>query len=128
MHSVWQAVLPITVLLLLAPVAGVLLAGRSPLMPLAIGAGLAAAASLSVWFLADTASGAFEGAVDKETMLILRDGAWIGLRNSLAVTVTGAGLMVLISIMGKPRVPQRAWRTPAPTPAPVDIDTDTTSA
>jgi hypothetical protein len=99
-------------------------------MPLAIGAALGAAASLAVWFLAETASSAFDGAVDKETMLILRDGAWIGLRNSLAVVVTAAGLMGLMSIMAKPRVPQRAWRTPAPAPAPssVDIDTDTTSA
>jgi hypothetical protein len=99
-------------------------------MPLAIGAALGATASLAVWFLAETASSAFDGAVDKETMLILRDGAWIGLRNSLAVVVTAAGLMGLMSIMAKPRVPQRAWRTPAPVQAPssVDIDTDTTSA
>ncbi|MPZ48959.1 MAG: hypothetical protein GEU75_06560 [Dehalococcoidia bacterium] len=118
-HSFWRAALPITLLVLLAPVAGVLLAGRSPLTPIAIGAGISAALCLAAWFLTQTLAGFFDAAVDKETMLILRDGAWIGLRNSLAVTVTAAALTFLLSTLLRPRARRHVWE---PTVTP-DSDT-----
>ena len=95
-RSFWEAVLLLSLLVALAAVAAVLLGGGSPLAPILIGAGLAATLSLTVWLLATAAQAAVENPVDKETMLILRDGAWIGLRDSLAVTVAAGSLLILL--------------------------------
>jgi hypothetical protein len=119
-HRFWQAALLITALVLLVPAAGVMLAGRTPLTPIAIGAGLAAAASAAAWAIAGTAGGFFDSPVDKETMLILRDGAWIGLRNSLAVTAIAASLLVVISMVTRQRVEERTWPAPVEAESPPD--------
>jgi hypothetical protein len=124
-HGFWRAVLPIGLLLWLAPVAGVLLAGRLPFRQIALGAGVAAAASLAWWALMEATSGLFSGAVDRETILILRDGAWLGLRNSIAVGVAAVGIVALIGIMGRPRLEARPWQPALPAES---VDTDSPSA
>jgi hypothetical protein len=118
-HSFWRAALPITFLVLLVPAAGVLLAGRSPLAPVAIGAGIGAAASLTTYVFAGFLSNAFDSPVDREAMLILHDGAWIGLRDCLAVAVTSVCVLSIVSMLSRPRYVERAW--PASTSTPPDV-------
>jgi hypothetical protein len=121
-HGFWRAALPISVLLLLAPVAGVLLAGRLPLTQIAFGGGFSAAACLAWWFIAEAGSGLFAGAVDREIMLVVRDGAWIGLRNSLAVAVAAGGVVALLSIMARPHgMPHQPWQRQVQTEADTDL-------
>jgi len=97
-HRFWQAALPLTLLVLLALVASLLHGGRSPLLPLTIGAGVAAACSLAVWLLAEAGETALDSAIDREIVLILRDGAWIGLRNAAAVAAAGLAIRALLAL------------------------------
>lgn len=120
-HGFWQAALPISLLMLVAFVAAVMLGGRSPLPPLIVGAGIAALCSFGVWLLAQAGSGAFSSPVDKEIMLILRDGAWIGVRNGVAVAVIGVTLVFLSSLIARQRQ-EDAWRG-KPTSPPPDAPT-----
>jgi hypothetical protein len=96
MHGFWTAVLVLALLVLLGLCASALMGGRLPLVPLGAGAALAAVFSAAAWIAAQFASGVFDSPVDKEIMLILRDGAFIGLRDSLAIcAVVGALIFVL---------------------------------
>ena len=45
-------------------------------------------------------SDAFSAPVDQDTMLILRDGAWIGLRDSLAVSGVTLCVLLLVRLFG----------------------------
>jgi hypothetical protein len=109
MHNFWKAALPIAFLVLLIPIAGVLLAGRSPLGPVAFGSGIAAMLSLGTWLVAHGLSGGFTGAVDIETMMVIRDSAWLGLRNSLSICVAATALLVLITALTRERRDERSW-------------------
>jgi len=95
-HRFWTAVLALSVLLLLAFAASALIGARSPLTPVAIGAGVSAVLSLAAFLLASAASGVLDSAVDKEIMLIVRDGALIGLRDSLAIGAVAASIIGLL--------------------------------
>jgi len=97
-HGFWQAALALSLLALVAVVASFLMGGRSPLLPLIFGAGAGAAASFAAWLLAQAGNAALDSAVDREIMLILRDGAWIGLRDCLAVAVAGVAVRVLLTL------------------------------
>ncbi|HLF08287.1 MAG TPA: hypothetical protein VI789_02930 [Dehalococcoidia bacterium] len=96
-HGFWKAALAVIALALLASIGGVLLKGASPLTPLAIGAGFAAVMSLLVWMLTDAIHSSLSAPVDQEIVLALHDGAWIGLRNGLAVAVVMAGMHILLA-------------------------------
>jgi hypothetical protein len=106
-HSFWQAVAGLTGVLLFAICAGMLLARQSPLVPLAVGGVIAATASLAVWLLGMLLGSVFDGAIDRELALILRDGAWIGLRNGLAVMAMGFGAAYVAGALLKRR--EDAW-------------------
>jgi hypothetical protein len=118
MHGFWKAALPISLLVLVALVAAVMLGGHSPLPPLIAGAALAAASSFGVWLLAQAGNSAMSSPVDKEIMLIIRDGAWIGVRNAAAVAVICLTLVFLASMLARQR-PDGGWR-PEPTSPPPD--------
>jgi hypothetical protein len=97
-HSFWKAALPLTLLVLLALAAATLHGGAAPLPALIAGAALAALASGGVWLLAQLGEALAASAIDREIMLILRDGAWIGLRDALAVVVAGIALRFLLNL------------------------------
>lgn len=109
MHSTWRSVLILTVVLLLAISAGMLWTRQSPLMALTVGGAIAAGLSLGVWLIAQALGSVFDGAVDKEIALVLRDGAWIGLRNGLSLTAIGAGMMYLLSQLFRSRRRDDGW-------------------
>jgi hypothetical protein len=112
-HGRWRAALLITTLFWVAAIALVLTTGRSPLPAIAIGAGIAALGAAAAWLLAGAGRGLMDGAVDQEIMLIARDGAWLGLRNSLAVMVAAVALSVGIALLGRVRPRQAAIPRPA---------------
>jgi hypothetical protein len=98
-HGFWRAALPFTFLVLLAFCASVLHSGRSLAAVITVGAGFAALASLGVWLLASALSSSYSSPVDKEIMLILRDGAWIGVRNAFAVLGASLGLLFIFRFL-----------------------------
>jgi hypothetical protein len=118
MHGFWQAALLLSLLLLLAFAAAVLLAGASPLPSIAMGAGFATAGSLVSWLLATAIGSSMDSAIDREIMLMLRDGAWIGLRNSLAIVVVSGSLLILQ--VGRPgrRLETAYWPASFPPDSP----------
>lgn len=97
-HAFWLAALVLTLLAALALAAVFLQGGCSPLLPLTAGAVFAAACSLAVWLLAQAAAPALSAPVDREIALVLRDGAWLGLRNAAAVAAAGLAVRALLAI------------------------------
>jgi hypothetical protein len=97
MHGTWRSVLILASVLLLALCAGMLWTRQSPLMAITVGGAVAAMLSLGVWIVAQALNAVLDGALDKEIALVLRDGAWIGLRNGLSVAAVGAATMYLLS-------------------------------
>ncbi len=88
-HEAWMGLLGIATLIGLAVVGVIALRdghGRAALFSIAIGGLLAFGITTVVWTLAGVASGALDEPLNREVLLILRDGAWIGVRDSLAVT------------------------------------------
>jgi hypothetical protein len=112
-HGFWQAAVVFCFLLLLALSAAVLMAGGSPLPPLAIGAGVGGGIALGVWLLSVAGRLVIEGPVEQEILLIIRDGAMIGVRNALAVTVAAGGFHLLLSGQ-RGRMRSTGWRTATP--------------
>ncbi len=97
MHGIWAVALAIAFLLLLASSAAVMTTGRWPLGPIAVGAGVATAIALVFWVLAQVVASSFSSPIDKETALIFRDGAWIGVRDAAAIAVAATVLLFLLS-------------------------------
>lgn len=103
-NRVWLAALPVATLLLVAAVAVVLSNGASPLPALAAGAGAAALVFAAGWGAAQLVGSVLASPVDREIMLIARDGAWIGLRNSLAVLLATGSFMLLRATLAGQRI------------------------
>jgi hypothetical protein len=102
-HGFWQAALPLCLLLLVASCAIGLLFGSSPLGALSVGAVASTVLSGAVWLMTFAAEGASNSPVDVEIMLAVRDGAWIGLRNAMAVSVVMISARVLTSSLRRER-------------------------
>lgn len=117
-HGFWRATLILSLVGLLAVVAALLLGGRSLFPPFAAGGLVAALGALVVWLGAAAVSGVPGSAADREIVLILRDGAWIGVRNAAAVAAAGAAMLVLSSALGRQeeRTRQRGWRASSSPP------------
>ena len=98
-HSFWRSALILTGLILLVLCAGLLWTRQSPVLAVAIGGGIAAGFSLLVWVIAEVLQSVIDGAMDKEIALVLRDGAWLGLRNGLAVLAIGLAVAYLLSTL-----------------------------
>ncbi len=103
-HGFWRIATMATGLATLGLLASLVMSRRSPMMPLLAGAIGAAVAAFSVWLVAGGAGSMFDSAVDKEIMLILRDGAWLGLRNSLAVAAISLAVLYLWRALMAPRL------------------------
>ncbi|HLG10293.1 MAG TPA: hypothetical protein VI876_00930 [Dehalococcoidia bacterium] len=102
-HGFWRIATIATGLATLGLLASVVISRRSPMMPLLAGGVGAVAGSFFVWLVAGSSGSLFDGAVDREIMLIVRDGAWLGLRNSLAVAVIALAALYLWRTLVEPR-------------------------
>ena len=102
-HGFWRIASIAAGIATLGLLASLVMSRRSPLLPLLAGAAVAAVASLFVWLVAGGGASLFDGAVDKEIMLILRDGAWLGLRNALGVAVIALASLYLWRTLVEPR-------------------------
>ena len=109
-HAFWTLVLIIAGLSLLALCAGMIWTRQSPLMAIAAGGAIAALLSLVAWLGMQALGSAMSGAIDKEIALVLRDGAWIGLRNGLAVVAMGlAAVFVFDNLFPRPEANWDDW-------------------
>jgi len=104
-HGFWGTILPATLLALLACAGLALRGGRSPLPAVAIGAGIAAVASLAVWLVTNLLSGFSDSATDREIARFLHDGAWIGVRNGVAILAGALALIVFFRYADLIRLP-----------------------
>jgi hypothetical protein len=96
-HSFWQLAVVLTAVILLAICAGMAWARQSPFPALAIGGVVAAGLSLFAWIGAQVLGSSLDSNVDREIALVLRDGAWLGVRNGIAAAVIGGGLAFVVS-------------------------------
>jgi hypothetical protein len=102
-HGTWRLAMIAAGAVTLLFVGSFLVARRSPVMPLLVGALLAVVVSLLGWLVGGNAGSLFESSVDREIVLILRDGAWLALRNSLAVAAMILALLYLQRSLLEPR-------------------------
>jgi hypothetical protein len=103
-HGAWRLALIASGLLTLLLAASFVTSRRSPLLPMLIGAGVAVVVSFFVWLIAGGSGSAFESSVDREIVLILRDGAWLGLRDALAAAAVILALLYLYRALIAPRL------------------------
>lgn len=103
MHAFWRVASIAGALVTLALGVRLWLTRQSPLLPLLAGSIGAAVAAFFVWLVAGTGGSLFDSSVDQENMLILRDGAWLGLRNALSLAVIALGLLYLWRTLIEPR-------------------------
>jgi hypothetical protein len=112
-HGLWTAALALSGILLAGLCLDFIRAGRTPLPSLLLGAVLACIGAGGGWLMATAAGTVLESGVDKEVMRIARDGAWLGLRDSLAVAVACTGLLLISRTAGWERggyLPSSEWR------------------
>ncbi len=109
-HSFWRTVLFVTGLILLAVCVAQLYGRHSPLPGLAVGGAVAAIGALLIWIAAHFIHASLSSVVDKEIALILRDGAWLGLRNALALTAIALSALYLTGVFARhEEQPHRSW-------------------
>jgi len=113
MHGFWLAALALTLLLALAASAAVLTTGQHPVNAIAIGGVIGFIASGAFWGLTHLMSSMAGSAADQEIVLILRDGAVMGLRNCGGVCFA-SGVLALLLAMGHRRDASSQY-SPAPT-------------
>lgn len=98
MHNIWLAILALSCLLLLGAAGALMSTGHTPVHAIAMGALIGAIGSLLFWGLMQFIGPSMDSAVDRETALILKDGAWLGVRNSGGVAFASGVLAFLLSI------------------------------
>lgn len=104
MHGTWRLALLGSVLLTVLFAGSFVLSKRSPLGPMAVGAGIAVIVAFFGWLIAGGIGSMFDSEVDKEIVLILRDGAWLALRNSVAAAAALLALLYLHRALLAPRI------------------------
>jgi hypothetical protein len=114
-HGTWRLALISTGLVTLLLAASFVLSKRSPLPYLVAGTGLAIMVSFLGWLIARSTGSLAASSVDKEILLILRDGAWLGLRDSLAVGAILLALLFLWRALFASRVYDERVYWPEPT-------------
>ena len=72
--------------------------GRSPLSSILVGALMATFFASAAWIFATLAGGVLESGVDKEVIRVAKDGAFMGLRNSVTVGAAATALMLVLKI------------------------------
>ncbi len=118
MHGFWTAALILTLLLALAAAASVMTTGETPVHAIATGAVIGAIASLGFYLLMHLVGSMASSAVDKETVMIIKDGAWIGVRNCGGVALASGVLAFLLGMgrgqRSRPRYAPATSRTDSP--------------
>jgi hypothetical protein len=104
MHGIWRLALIATGVVTVLFAGSFVMSKRSPLGSMAAGAGIAVVVSFFGWLVAGVIGSMFESAVDKEIVKILRDGAWLGLRDSLAAGAVMLALLYLYRSLLAPRL------------------------
>jgi hypothetical protein len=102
-HGFWRIALIVTGLSLLVLSAGLFWTRQAPFMALASGGAISGVLALGIWLLALILGSSMDGAIDREIALALRDGAWIGLRNGLALFAIGLAASFVASSLRGPR-------------------------
>jgi hypothetical protein len=115
MHSFWLAAMALTLLLALAAAASVMSTGHPPVNAIAIGAVIGGLLCAAFWGLTQLIEGSAGSAADREIVLILRDGALMGLRNCGGVAFASGVLAVLLSFAHS-REARTSYNPPPPSP------------
>jgi hypothetical protein len=97
MHGFWLAAMVLTLLLALAAAASVMTTGEMPMNSIAIGAVIGIIACFGFWVLMQFADGFASSPADREIILILEDGAKLGMRSCGGVAIPAAVLALLMS-------------------------------
>jgi hypothetical protein len=108
MHHYWLPPMAFAGILIAGLCLDFLIIGRSPLSSILVGALMATLFTAAAWIFATLADSALESGVDKEVMLVARDGAFMGLRNSITVGAAATALMLVLKItVSAPRAGSR---------------------
>ena len=119
-HDFWRLLLPVALLLLIGSLAMTLRSGRQIASPVVIGAFFGAVACFAAWIGFEAAANALASPVNREVVLVLRDGAFLGLRDSLAVGVVATVVFVVMrSLAGERTYERKAVRSSSPPDWPV---------
>ena len=97
-HNYWLPPMAFSGIVLAGLCLDFLRMGRSPLSSILVGAFMATFFAAAGWILATFAGGVLESGVDKEVMLIAKDGAFMGLRNSVTVGAAATALMLVVKV------------------------------
>jgi hypothetical protein len=102
MHDYWLPPLAFSGIIIAGLCLDFLRVGRSPLSSILVGALMATLFAAAAWVFATLAGDVLESGVDKEVMLVARDGAFMGLRNSITVGAAATALMLVLKITVSP--------------------------
>jgi hypothetical protein len=111
-HGTWRLFLIGSGLVTLLFAGSFVLSHRSPLGPLAGGAGIAVVVSFLGWLIFGGTTSVFDSAVDREIVRTLRDSAWLGVRNSLAAGGIALALWYLHRALVGPRMDDNDYYWP----------------
>jgi hypothetical protein len=116
MHGFWLAVMALTLLLTLAAAASMMTTGALPANSVAIGALIGGFLALGFWALLHVVEGMASSAADREIILILQDGAWIGVRDCGGVAIAAGVLALLLSFTHSRQQPRSHYSSIPPAP------------
>jgi hypothetical protein len=98
MHTYWLPPLAFSGIIIAGLCLDFIRMGRSPLSSILAGAMMATFFAAAGWIFATLADSVLESGVDREVMLIAKDGAFMGLRNSVTVGAAATALMLVLRI------------------------------
>jgi hypothetical protein len=98
MHDYWLPPLAFSGIIIAGLCLDFLRIGRSPLSSILVGALTSMLFAAAAWGFATFADSVLESGVDKEVMLVARDGAFMGLRNAITVGAAATALMLVVKI------------------------------
>jgi hypothetical protein len=114
-HSVWRLLLPASLVLLGLAIAAQVMQGHNPLPALAAAGIIGSAIALANGLLGEVLSRAAVSPIDREIALILRDGAWLTLRDCVALALAAGVLSFALGFL-TPRPVRRLEREARPGP------------
>jgi hypothetical protein len=121
-HDAWRAGLAAASVMALAAFALCALTSASglagALRAATVGAAAFAAVAAASWLVAGLGARIPDAPADSELMRMLRDCAWLGLRNGLALTAAGAALVLALRVLQQPGPALEEWPAAFDEPAP----------
>jgi len=97
-HDYWLPPLAFSGIIIAGLCLDFLRVGRSPLSSILVGALTSTLFAAAAWTFATFAESVLESGVDKEVMLVARDGAFMGLRNSVTLGAAATALMLVVKV------------------------------